>query len=210
MKHYGLIIASMLLMAGCASTPREKESSHQCVAPLESGIIIDSLKDCIVAAAFSTDDFNWRGGNLTMTVYCEYLYDAVEVSKLQTGDTLMYEGKPLPIDSIDRKDGFVSINGGIEQDGADLAANEGGTYRASAFDDHSIYRELGKTNIILAEDFVITDCGENPTDPPVTISEGQKAYLDQLPEHRREFNELNTQVRIENGLVKEINRRWIP
>lgn len=208
MKHYGLFIASLLLIAGCTSA--NKKATHKCVAPLESGISIDSLSDCTVATAFNAEDFNWRGDNLSMTLYSEYLYDAVDVSQLQAGDTLIYEEKAMPIDSIQTENGFVIINGGLEQDGACLAAGEGGTYRATTFDDHSVYKEMGKVNVILSEDFVIIDCGENPTDPCDTIRTGQKAYIDKLPETRRDFNPMNTRVRIENGLVKEINRRWIP
>lgn len=209
MKNYVALMAGLLLLAGCAGS--NKTSSVQRVAPLPSGISIDSLADCTVAAGFNTADFNWRGGNLSMTVYSDYRYDAADVARLQVGDTLVYEGdKPLPVDSIERRDSFVIINGGIETGGAELTASDGGTYRATTFDDHSVYRELGKRTVLLADDFVIIDCGDNPTDPNDTIRSDQKLYLDRLKDYKREFSPLNTRVRIENGKIKEIHRHWIP
>lgn len=59
-------------MGGCIFTDVElqhKESSHKCINTLPVGISIEELTDCTVPAKFTTDDFNWMGGNLTMTVY---------------------------------------------------------------------------------------------------------------------------------------------
>lgn len=209
MKNYVALMAGLLLLVGCAGS--NKTSSVQRVSPLPSGISIDSLADCTVAAGFNTADFNWRGGNLSMTVYSDYRYDAADVARLQVGDTIVYEGgKPLPVDSIERRDSFVIINGGIETGGAELTASDGGTYRATTLDDHSVYRKLGKRTVLLADDFVIVDCGENPTDPNDTIRSGQKPYLDRLKDYKREFSPLDTRVRIEKGKITEIHRHWIP
>ena len=209
MKNYVALMAGLLLLAGCAGN--DKTTVCQRVAPLPSGISIDSLSDCTVAASFKTSDFDWRGGRLCMTIYSDYRYDAADVARLHVGDTLVYEGdKPLPVDSIERRDSFVIINGGIETGGAELTASGGGTYRATTFDDHSVYRTLGKRTVPLAGDLVIIDCGDNPTDPNDTIRSGQKPYLDGLKDYKREFSPLNTRVRIEHGKVKEIHRHWIP
>ena len=69
---------------------------------------------------------------------------------------------------------------------------------------------MGKAELPLADDFIIIDCGENPDDPCDTIRTGQKLYLESLSENNRLFHDLNTRVRIENGIIKEINRKWIP
>lgn len=209
MKKGLAFLAFLLLLAGC--TEKKNTTLCQRITPLSSGISVDSLRDCTIAAGFSVSDFEWNGGNLTMTVYSDYRYDAVDVARLHVGDTIVYENdKPLLVDSIERRDRFVIINGGIEMGGAELTASNGGTYRATTFDDHSVYRELGKRSVRLADDFVIIDCGENPTDPSDTISSAQKRYLSRLKDYKREFSPLNTRVRIEDGKVKEINRHWIP
>ena len=105
---------------------------------------------------------------------------------------------------------LLILMGGVEEGGADLTANQGGTYRGSEMDDHSTYTSQGKVTLPLAKDFVLIDCGENPTDPSDTIRSTQKEYLEKVPEYRREFQVLDTRVRIEKGIVVEINRHWIP
>lgn len=183
---------------------------HRVIAPLPSGLDVDNLQDCTVPAAFTSADFRWMGGNLRMTVYSMDLYDAVEISQLQVGDTLIYTGEPMLVTMIEENHGGLEINGGIENNGCCLAGHEGGTYVARNWDDHATYTRLGTAELALAEDFVIIDCGEFPTDPADTIRTGQKLYLETLTGSRKEFFQLNTRVTIENGMITEINRRWIP
>lgn len=206
MKRAMTWVAASLLMLSCST----KESSHKCINTLPAGISIEELTDCTVPAKFTTDDFNWMGGNLTMTVYNEDLYDAVDIQQMQVGDTLMYENNPLVVTTLEESDGIITINGGVEEDGAWLQSNGGGTYRATVFDDHSIYTELGEAQVPLADDFVFIDCGENPTDPSDTVSTNQKLYIESLQGYKREFFNLNTSVLIEHGVITKIERRWIP
>lgn len=209
MKYYALIITSLLSLMGCADG--NQATSHQCVVPLENGFSsIDSLNNCTVAVTFVCEDINRQEKSLDITAYREFLYDSVSINRLQKGDTLMLKGEPIVVDSLERRDGFVGINGGIERRGVDLTAHEGGTYRATTFNNHSIYQEIGNITLKLADDFILIDCGEDFSDPCDTISENQYTYLSNLPENRRDFFQMNTRIRIENGLVKEINRRWIP
>ena len=200
-----LLLLFAMLFAGC-----KKEQTFNLIQPLPSGMKVDSLTDCCVPASFSIDDFNWRDGDLMFTVYNEDLYDAVEVNNMQVGDTILFDGDKLHIDIITKDSLGLTINYGIEEGGCWLLPYEGGTYRAVQFDDHSYYTELGATTIPLAEDFVIIDCGENPTDPSDTISANQRAYLESVKPYKREFSPLDTKVLIENGVVTQINRRWIP
>lgn len=199
------LAVSLLLFSAC-----ENKRQPNCISPLPSGIEVDAMTDCTVPASFTTDDFRWMGGNLMMTVYSEDLYDAVEVSKMQTGDTLVYEGRPMVIASLEEDNGTLNVNGGVEMGGCWLQGYEGGTYRAYIFDDHSIYSELGSAEVALSEDFVIIDCHEFPNEPLDTIRSDQKLYLESLEGSRKEFYALNTRVVIENGIITEINRHWIP
>lgn len=202
-----LIIAAALL---CSCAGKETEETHKLIAPLPAGIEADNMQDCTVPVRFALSDFCWRGDNLTVTVYNMDLYDAVEISQMQVGDTLMYEGKPMIVSTMEEKNGCLEINGGLEEGGCWLAGYEGGTYVARGWDDHATYTELGQAQVMLSNDFVIVDCGMNPEEPQDTIRDDQKAYLDNLEEGRRDFHPLNTTVRIENGVLTEINRRWIP
>ena len=205
------ITAVLALVACLLSACSNGETTHKYVAPCQAGFDVDNLNDCTVPARFSANDFNWMGGNLTMTVFSEDIYDAVEVTQLMAGDTLLYDGERIVVDSIAEESGsIITINGGLEQGGAWLQAYEGGTYRGIQFDDHSMYTEQGKVQVALAQDFVLVDCGDNPTDPDDTIRSNQKLYLENVKEYKKDFNELNTRVQIEGGQITMIHRRWIP
>jgi len=207
MKHL-LYLAIAALMCSCSQNKTTAE--HKCIAPLPAGIAVDSLQDCTLPVAFTPDSFNWMGGNLKMTVYSMDLYDAVEISQMQVGDTIIYEGKPVVINNIKEDHGGIDINGGLDEGGCCLAGYEGGTYIARNWDDHATYTELGKAEVALAEDFVIIDCGMDPHDPIDTIRTSQKLYIEKIKDSRPDFFQLNTCVTIENGMITEINRRWIP
>lgn len=199
-----IFIVMAALMSGCSLT------SHKLIAPLPAGVSVDNLQDCTVPASFTIDDFRWMGGNLRMTVYNQDLYDVVDIEQMQVGDTILYNGEKVVINTIDKEHGGIDINGGLDEGGCCLAGNEGGTYVARFWDDHATYTELGKAEVALAEDFIIVDCGMNPEDPSDTIRAAQKLYLENLGEGRKDFFQLNTRVTIENGMITEINRHWIP
>ena len=183
---------------------------YRLIAPLPSGLDVDNLENCTVPAKFTSEDFRWMGGNLRMTIYSKDLYDAVDISQMQVGDTLIYTGKPMIIETIEEVNGALAINGDIDNGGCCLVGYEGGTYVARNWDDHATYTEKGVAELALADDFVIIDCGDFPTDPLDTVRTDQKLYLETLKNSHREFFPLNTLITIENGMITEINRRWIP
>ena len=205
MKKLLILMGAVLCFGSCA-----KKVPYQMVRPLPAPYEVNKLQDATVPATFSSKDISWESGKLHMEVFSEDLYDAVAVSQLKKGDTVIYDGNPVVVKDIERKDKYVTVNGGIEEGGAEFTAHEGGTYRGFQMDDHSTYTSLGKVTLPLAKDFVLIDCGEGPTDPYDTVRTAQKEYLEKVPEYKHNFNMLNTRVRIEKGSIVEIVRHWIP
>lgn len=201
------IIFTLVLLVLCSCS---QNVEHKCIAPLPAGISADSLTDCMVSAHFSVSDFNFEEGSLSMTIYSEDLYDAVDISLLEIGDTVVYDSSSIVVATVTQVGDVLCINEGIEEGGACLQAYEGGTYRAIQFDDHSVYTELGQAEVPFAANFVIIDCGENPTDKNDTIIDNQQQYLRSQQEYRRDFISLNTRVLVEQGVITQIQRRWIP
>lgn len=216
MKKLSYCAALILALCSCSQKPVSPKvpalpsATHQMVKPLPSSYQIGHLKDATIAASFSAKDFSWKDCKLTMEVYSEDLYDAAQISKLKVGDTLVYLGKPIAVKNVKNKDGFVTVNGGIEEDGADLMADKGGTYRGTQLDDHSIYTKVGKVTLPLAKGFELIDCGENPTDSYDTIKVSQEDYLKKVRDYKRNFSPLDTRVLIKHGSIVSITRRWIP
>lgn len=204
-----LFIATIVAftMFSCDS---KKNADHKLITPLPAGITVDNLQDCTVPATFSPNDFNWTGEILSMTVYNQDLYDVVDISQMQVGDTIIYSGEPMIINKLEKNGGDININGGLDEGGCCLAPYGGGTYVARDWDDHATYTKLGKAELALAKDFVIIDCGLFPQDPSDTINTNQKLYIENLKPGHQDFHPLNTRVKIENGKITEINRHWIP
>lgn len=214
LKNNVYALTALLLFASCGSSEKGTVEANgkvsHCIAPLSSGIDVNNLQDCTVAASFSADDFRWMGGNLCVNIYTEDLYDAVEVANLQPGDTIVYQSEPLIVSAKKELNNGIEINGGVENGGCLLESEDGGTYSARLMDDHSVYTLLGKKEIPLSDSFMLIDCGEQPDDPVDTIRTNQKRYIENLPAHRQNFMPVNTKIVIENGVIKSIARRWIP
>lgn len=208
MKKTIIFIAIAAIICSCSQ--KKQNTEHKLIAPLPAGIAVDNLKNCAIPAAFTPANFNWMEGNMTMTVFNKDLYDAVEISQMQVADTIIYDGRKLVINKIKEEHGGININGGLDEGGCCLAGNDGGTYVARNWDDHATYTNLGKAVVALADDFVIIDCGIDSNDPIDTIRAGQKLYIENLKDNKKDFFQLNTRVTIENGVITEINRHWIP
>ncbi len=183
------------------------------VKPLPSGIDVNNLRDTTVAASLSDSCFNWNDGKLTLTIYAETLYDSAQVCGMKVGDTLVYEGKPMPVKDVKDEKNTKSVNGGLDEGGVWLqVSKKSGVYRAFEFNDHSVYTKLGVATLPLAQDFTIVNCQDDPNAPSDTIRTGQRQYVEELRKKGQlnGFFSLNTRVRIENGKIVNITRFWIP
>lgn len=198
-----VVFLAVCLFTACGFNPEGRF-----VAPLPSGISSENIENAFVPARFKVSDFNWDENTLTMEVLSEDLYDVVDVCQLSAGDTILYMGDVIVVDSIRRNGNLLEINGGLgEKGGAWLQAYEGGTWRAVQFDDHSVYSKVGKVKVPVSDDFVIVDCGEFYEDPYDTVRIDRRQYLETCRDY---FFELNTRVLVEDGKVVSIERRWIP
>lgn len=205
-----ILFAVLIVFTLLSCSQQQEEQVYAVIKPLPSGIKVREIKDATVPVSFKVSSFYWPESTLTIDVWSEDLYDAVEVSLMQAGDTLIYKGQDIIVKTIENENGILTINGGIEEGGAYLKAYEGGTYRGLQLDDHSTYTHLGSTILPLAYDFRIIDCGEDFTDKYDTITMGQKLYMDSIQNVRGDFNYLNTKVMVVNGNIVEITRKWIP
>ena len=193
------------LLCGCNSKATFKK-----IAPIPSNVDLTDLRDATVSASFSVNDFNWEENALTLTLYSKDIYSAADIASLQKGDTLVFSGNDIVVTSLKHDDVCLMVNGGVEEGGADLQELDHNTWRSLLPDDHYAYEEIGKVRLPLDDSFSLIDCGAEPNDPIDTVTTAQKAYIDQLPEYKKIFSELDTEVRINGGRISVINRHWIP
>ena len=98
------------------------------IEPLAESLDLNALTDATVAASFGAEDISEKDGKteITLTVYDYDVYDMVDISQLAVGDTIVVDGKDMVVTSREDKDGFVTINGGLEQGGVDLTSDDSG------------------------------------------------------------------------------------
>ena len=178
------------------------------IEPLAESLDLNALTDATVAASFGAEDISEKDGKteITLTVYNYDIYDIVDISLLAVGDTIVVDGKDMVVASREDKDGFVTINGGLEQGGVDLTSDDSGVYYAVGMDDAKSYHELGKITVPVAEGFVLTD-NSDLEHPDATYAASDLA---KLAGESVGFTANNTLATIEHGELTVLARSYTP
>ena len=130
----------------------------------------------------------------------------VDIAQLAVGDTIVVDGKDMVVTSREDENGFVTINGGLEQGGVDLTSDDSGVYYAVGLDDTKSYHELGKVTVPVAEGFVLMD-NADPEHPDETYA---AADLAELAASEPGFTANNTLATIEHGELTVLVRSYTP
>ena len=200
--------------AAPSADPEQTEDAQQIaqeakrIEPLPEDLDLNPLTDATVAASFSAEDISEKDGKtqITLTVYDYDVYDMVDVAQLAVGDTIVVDGKDMVVASREDKDGFVTINGGLEQGGVDLTSDDSGVYYAVGLDDAKSYHELGRITVPVAEGFVLTD-NSDLEHPDETYAASDLA---KLAASEPGFTANNTLATIEHGELTVLARSYTP
>ena len=191
-----------------ASEEQQPAQVTKHIEPLPESLDLNALTDATVAASFGADDISETDGKteLTLTVYDYDIYDMVDIAQLAVGDTIVVDGKDMVVTSREDENGFVTINGGLEQGGVDLTSDDSGVYYAVGMDDAKSYHELGKITVPVAEGFVLTD-NSDPDHPDETYAASDLA---KLAASEPGFTANNTLATIEHGELTVLARSYTP
>ena len=118
----------------------------------------------------------------------------------------MVDGKDLTVESVEQTNSDVIVNGGLEEDGVDLALGEDGNYYLSLMDDAKDYQSVGEATLPVDEDFVLTDNADQ-TNPNQTLLSGD---LFSLQDDARGFTAENTTLTVEGGRLVSGQRVFVP
>ena len=181
------------------------------VAPLPVTIDMEMLDNCTVAISLEeggayTDDSGAMQMDVTVFVYD--LYDMVDIALLKEGDIIVIREDEVHVDSIERNEnGTVSINGGLDKGGHELHTDDNTVFYERGYSDVKSYYELGKATLNVSAEFTYTDASDLDKDPVVymlgeflTAEAGIDYY----------FNPNNTTITIQDGVVVEMTRVYIP
>lgn len=228
-----VLLALGITMAGCgtpgstagsaaASTTSTTSSEAQKteVQPMQGVLLSDPLSEGTYHISFESDKV-WVGerkNTINDAVVYDYdRYTAPEIEALSEGDTIAThlngteEITALTVESVERENNYVTINGGIEEGGIDLC-KEDDHYRTLTWDDFPVYYEVGVAKqLVMADDIELSDGAADFEADPVIVK-GDRAVCDAMSNEEDGYgwNAGNTTVTIQNGEVTHADRIWVP
>lgn len=176
------------------------------VFPEANSLAVDGSQDDVTFAVSFTADGITKDGDtysISYTAYAEESFDNYAVEALKAGDTIVLGGESVLIDTIEIKDGFVTINGGIEEGGYELMTTDDMFYHQIGMSDIRTYETLGEATLPVSADCVISDSSESP-DEIKTIT------MEDVISSQTPFYEQNTTITVNNGEIVEITRAFMP
>ena len=228
-----VLLALGITMVGCgtpgstagsaaASTTSTTSSETQKteVQPMQGVLLSDPLSDGTYHISFESDKVGVgeRRNTINDAVIYDYdRYTAPEIEALSEGDTIAThlngteEITVLTVESIERENNYVTINGGIEEGGIDLC-KEDDHYRTLTWDDFPVYYEVGVAKqLVMADDIELSDGAADFEADPVIVK-GDRAVCDAMSNEEDGYgwNAGNTTVTIQNGEVTHADRIWVP
>ena len=171
---------------------------------------MDDLTDATLSISLEEGDaYVDDTGKMQMDVkiYSYDLYDAAGIAELSAGDILVTHAGEVEVVSVERNEvGYVCINGGLDAGGFELAPEGGGIFSEIGYNDAKNWYEVGEATIRVSVDFMgydnaDPDCGEVVLYPGDFLI-GEVSNYDFTPH--------NTTIRVEDGQIVELNRRYVP
>ena len=191
--------------------PGNEEQSEPAVVvnPLPD-TTMENLTDAILAVSLQEGDaYVDDTGKMQMEVkiFTYDKYDMVDIAGLKVGDIIVTHAGEVKVTSMERNEGgILYINGGLEEGGFDLVTDECGIYYETGFDDAKNWYEVGEATIRVSVDFkgidqVDPDWGDVILYPGSFLVGEVKDY---------NFTPYNTTIRVEEGQIVEMTRRYVP
>ena len=205
--------------ASTASTTSSEAQKTE-VHPMQGVLLSAPLSDGTYHISFESDKV-WVGerkNTINNAVVYDYdRYTAADIEALSEGDTIIThlngteEITALTVESVERENNYVTINGGIEEGGIDLC-KEDDHYRTLTWDDFPVYYEVGVAKqLVMAEDIELSDGAADFEADPVIVK-GDRAVCDAMSNEEDGYgwNAGNTTVTIQNGEMTHADRIWVP
>lgn len=187
----------------------EQEEEGNIISPLEDTTMAN-LTDAILAVSFEEGDAYVDDTGIMqmdLKIYSYDMYDMTDIAELEVGDTLVRYSGEVEVTSLERNDtGTIYINGGLEMGGFDLVTDECGVFYESGYNDHKNWYEVGEATIRVSVDFQGVDNAD--LDQRDLILYPGSFLIGEVTNYN--FTPYNTTIRVENGQVIELTRRYIP
>ena len=180
------------------------------VVPLPQTLSLDNLENVTLAISLEeghiTVDENGQAW-MKVTVHTYDLYDMVDISNLQVGDTILLRGREIEVTQLDRGPRTVDVNGGEDNGGFQLWTDEEGVYYELSYSDVKAWQPVGDVKLPISANFTFVD----DSDPE--IREAVFTLQDLMGEGKEVFyffQPTNTTIAVENGEITCLYRCYTP
>lgn len=171
---------------------------------------MENLTDAILSVSLAegdayVDDTGKMQMNLKIYTYDKY--DMIDIANLKVGDTIIGHTGGVEVISVEQdKAGRILINGGLDADGFNLATDDDGVYYEIGYNDARNWYQIGEATIRVSVDFKGID--NSDLDLGEVILYPGDFLIGAVTNY--DFTPYNTTIRVENGRIVELNRRYIP
>ena len=184
--------------------------TNDAISPLPTYIDMNNLDNCTLAVSLEYGDAyvdDTGAMQMDVTVYDYDLYDMVDIATLEEGDTIIIRGEEVKVTSLERTDRGILINGGLDENGYELRTDESTVWYEIGYSDMKSYYEVGKATIRVSADMKFDDKSD--------LDKGEVIYYpgDFLTDKAGiiyHFVPHNTSIVIENGMIIEMYRNYMP
>ena len=190
----------------------DADGAGKIVAPVANPVDVADLPDGIYPVAFDPGDVRDDGNGVTMNavrVFTRDWYDPVDVRALRVGDTIVVEGQPVPVLTLERGEYGIAVN--AEQDARAfylVTEEDANGCFIRGMNDLSTYTEQGTASLTVDPAATFTDAWDIDGEP-VTV--GVEGIVEAMANTANDsFVPENTTVRVAGGRVVEIRRAWMP
>lgn len=183
------------------------------IAPNPYNIDVENIEDGIYYACINESGISETDDGLIIEagIYTMDTYDIVDISQMTQGDVIYVNGQLFPIDTIEKKDlGLININGGLENGGTALIAeDESNCFVFAGMDVQRSYTRQGITSLVAADNIKVIDNCDDPVEgKEFTGSDVVAALKEMTAEYSLTCD--NCSIRVENGRIAEIHRIFVP
>lgn len=207
--------SSVASSAASSEAASASQAEDGVVKPLDTGSSEDITSDT-ASYKVAADIESMKDGQATLRLYGYDVYEQTDIEGLNVGSVIRThmdgteKTRDVTVESIDNntETGYITINGGVEQGGVELALDHD-IYRTVTFDDYPVYYELGEVTLPLAEDVSVSDSSADPQADAV-VSEGVTAVEEAFNADPDFWTCANTTVFTDNGKISGILRVWVP
>ena len=169
----------------------------------------DVTVDGMYRVSFTPEDIKKDGDRLSIDLKAYELeyFDMVDMHELKAGDTIVIDGDPVKIDSIEFDNGYYIVNGDIEEGGYRFATDEDTVFYMVGMDGYHDYHEVDEGTVPVSDSCVIYDSSD-------LVNVDKELTVDQImndgDDNGYGFCPDNTSITVDNGEITEIHRTYLP